>query len=216
VWLVAGAIIISACGEGGDVATSLVPTSVTTIPTSSVTATVATTSQPTTTTAVECPTRQPSLPDQELPEVVAETRERIYLAAIACDWAALEELTVQADGIQYGDGAIGWVGNPVPFWRDSVDGSPTSRGKHDLWYVAGVLELPYGTMETQDAAGQDVVYYYWPGVAREGPTADWDILLGVYSPQQVEAFRQRGNYVDGLYVGIRADGTWAWALWLST
>jgi hypothetical protein len=165
---------------------------------------------------MECPTRQPSLPDQELPEVVAETRERIYLAAITCDWAALEELAMQAGGIQYGDGAIGWVGDPVPFWRDSVSGSPMSHGKHDLWYVAGALELPYGTMETQDAAGQEVVYYYWPGVAREGPTANWDTLLGLYSPQQVEAFRQRGNYVGGLYVGIAGDGTWAWALWLST
>jgi hypothetical protein len=89
-----------------------------------------------------------------------------------------------------------------------------SHGKHDLWYVAGALELPYSTMETFDAAGNDVLYYYWPGVAREGATTDWDILLGLYSPEQVEAFRQRGNYVDGLYVGISADGTWAWALWL--
>jgi len=163
--------------------------------------------------SLQCPIREESLPDQDLPEAVAATREAIYLAALYCDWAALEELAIEAGGIEYGDGAVGWVGDPVPFWRDAMGG--IREGKHPLWYLAGALELSPVAVEGD---GGEILFYGWPGVAYKGnPTqADWDELRALYSEETIEAFRSGGEgYAGGFVVYIGPDGTWLGALIMS-
>ena len=101
----------------------------------------------------ECPIPTQGLPVQALPAPVAEIRARIHAAAGACDWLELHRLAEEAGGIEYADGAVGWHGDPVPCWL-------TNPG--ELRLLAGILELSFGVLESQDAAGNPVTYYVWP------------------------------------------------------
>lgn len=162
--------------------------------------------------SLPCPIREESLPDQDLPAPVAAAREAIYLAALYCDWYALEEMAMQAGGIGYGDSAVGWVGNPVPWWH-SLDA--LQDGKHPLWYLAGVLELSFTAVE---GANGQISSYVWPGiVTKDDPAqADWDELRSLYSDDWIEAIRAGGEgYVGGFSVAIWPDGTWYYALIVS-
>jgi hypothetical protein len=168
---------------------------------------------PTVNESLQCPMWTERLPEQDLPEEVAAAREAIYLAALYCDWGALEELAMAGGGIEYGSGALGWAGDPVPYWKRA--GGGTEGFKHPLWYLARMLELPFATVEGDD--GQ-ILAYLWPAVAAEAhrTQADWEQLRGVYSDEAIEAFRTgHEGYAGGFVVGIRPDGTWALALVVS-
>jgi hypothetical protein len=156
-----------------------------------------------------CPLASTGLPTQALPPAVAETRARIHTAAVTCDWLELHRLADEAGGIGYADGAVGWTGDPVPYWL-AVPG--------ELRLIAGMLELSFGVIESQDADGNPVTYYVWPAAdAHDVITeADWAELRSVYTDEYLAQMQGWGEgYAGGFTVWIRGDGLWQVALHVS-
>ena len=156
-----------------------------------------------------CSLPSDGLPAQALPAAVAETRARIHAAAIGCDWLELHRLAEEAGGIAYADGAVGWDGDPVPWWLANPD---------ELRLVAGVLEISVGVLETQDENGNPFTVYIWPAVALEEhrTQADWAELRRVYTDEYLAQIQEWGEgYAGGFVVAIREDGTWLSALHVS-
>jgi len=156
-----------------------------------------------------CPLPDRELPAQDLPAAVAQTRSRIHAAAVACDWRALSELARAAGGIAYSDGAVGWRGDPVPYWLVYPE---------ELRLIAGVLEMPFGVRESQDENGNPITVYIWPAVAMDEhrTEADWSALGAVYSAEEIARIRESGEgYAGGFVVAVRSDGTWRSALHVS-
>jgi hypothetical protein len=85
------------------------------------------------------------------------------------------------------------------FWREREQtGVPVLRR------LVMVLNLP---------PYQDRDVYVWPAASRDGATAeDWAALNGLYPPEQLAAMRSEGLGYTGLRMGIRADGTWQFAV----
>jgi hypothetical protein len=159
--------------------------------------------------AMPCPLPSTGLPAQALPPAVAETRARIHNAAVTCDWLELHRLADEAGGIGYADGAVGWTGDPVPYWL-AVPG--------ELRLIAGMLELSFGMIESEDADGNPVTYYVWPAAdAHDVVTeADWAELRGVYTDEYLAQMQDWGEgYAGGFTVWIRGDGVWQFALHVS-
>jgi hypothetical protein len=129
-------------------------------------------------TTFGCPFRQSALPEQELPAVVAETRERIYQAAINCDFQALSQLATEAGGIYYPNGT------------SRARGELPSNLEDMAWFVqiADALERPYCTVADPEQTNPDddkaATIYQWPAVA------------------QGEACQ------PGFAIGVRNDGRW--------
>jgi hypothetical protein len=155
----------------------------------------------------DCPLPSDGLPVQALPAAVAETRTRIHAAAVACDWLELHRLAEEAGGIAYADGAVGWHGDPVPWWL-------TNPGEIRL--LAGILELSFGTYQTTDESGNTITVYIWPAVILDEhqSEADWAELRRVYSDEEIQRIRTSEGYL-GFAVTIRADGSWKAALHVS-
>ena len=159
--------------------------------------------------AMPCPLPSTGLPAQALPPAVAETRARIYNAAVTCDWLELHRLADEAGGIGYADGAVGWTGDPVPYWLAVPS---------ELRLIAGMLELSFGVIESEDADGNPVTYYVWPAAdAHDVITeADWAELRGVYTDEYVAQMQGWSEgYAGGFTVWIRGDGVWQFALHVS-
>ena len=156
-----------------------------------------------------CPLPSDGLPAQALPAAVAETRARIHAAAIGCDWLELHRLAEEAGGIEYADGAVGWDGDPVPWWLANPD---------ELRLVAGILELSSGVVTSEDAEGNPVTFYVWPAADAHDPIteADWAELRSLYTDEYLAQMREGGEgYAGGFTVWIGEDGTWLSALHVS-
>lgn len=139
------------------------------------------------------------LSDQGLPAAVAEVRRRIFDAALACDYDALEEIALeQGEGFTftYGGGA-----DASAYWRDLEEAGAESP--LPLRALATILTMPY----TRNESGS----YAWPTAYSENPTDEaWEALVvsGLYSQDAVDRMKEQATGYLGYRTAITADGDW--------
>ncbi len=141
-------------------------------------------------------------PPEALPEPVAATWRAIISAATSCDVDALARLTAAGEGFQHSLGED--FPNAASTWtRLERQGEPVLRR------IAAMLTT---RLVIREQGGEQAVYV-WPYL--DGLTQitarDWDVLADIYSPAELEELRTSAAYA-GLRVGIRADGTWVFAV----
>jgi hypothetical protein len=195
--LALAALALAGCGTGTDEAGSPQPATVTVTETQTVTETEteAATAEP----ELDCSTAglRTTLPDQDLPAPVAEVREEIFGAAIACDYDELERLALeQGEGFtfSYGGGT-----SAADYWRE-LEESGTDDPMRTL---VTILSLPY----TRNESGS----YAWPTAYQESPSeADWQALVdaGLYTQDEVDRMKTQGTGYLGYRTAISADGDW--------
>ena len=138
-----------------------------------------------------------TLPEQELPPDVAAVRERIFGAAVACDYETLEQIALeQGEGFtfSYGGGT-----SAAGHWRELEE----SGADEPMRILATILTLPY----TRNESGS----YAWPTAYQESPTeADWQALVdaGLYSQEEIDSMQAGGSGYLGYRTAITADGDW--------
>jgi hypothetical protein len=142
-----------------------------------------------------------TLPEQDLPEPVAEVRRAVWGAAIACEYDELERLALErGEGFtfSYGGGT-----SAAEFWR-TVEEAGTERPL-PMRALATILALPF----TRNESGS----YAWPTAYEESPTDEaWQALVdsGLYAQAEVDEMRNApgaGGYL-GYRTAITADGDW--------
>ena len=139
-----------------------------------------------------------TLPEQELPPEVADVRERIFGAAVACDYETLEQIALEKGAgftFSYGSGT-----DASDYWR-SVEEAGTERPLPML-ALATILTMPY----TRNESGS----YAWPTAYNESPTEEaWRVLVvsGLYTQEQIDSMKAGGSYL-GYRTAITADGDW--------
>ena len=141
-----------------------------------------------------------TLPEQDVPPKVADVRERIFAAAVACDYDTLEQIALEkGEGFtfSYGGGT-----DASEHWR-SVEEAGTERPLPML-ALATILTIPHSRNETGS--------YAWPSAYEETPTdEDWQAVVdtGLYTQAVVE--QMKGPTSTG-YLGYRTaitpDGDW--------
>lgn len=138
-----------------------------------------------------------SLPEQDLPEPVAETRRQVFEAALACDYERLESLAGE-EGFTF---SFGTSGSPAAYWRRLEQ----ERGDEPLPLRAlvTILTLP----PTRNEGGS----YAWPAAYSESPSDEaWQALVvaGLYTEEQVELMRTQGTGYLGYRTAITPEGVW--------
>ena len=133
--------------------------------------------------------------DDGLPLAVAETRQKIYKAAVAHDYKALRSL-LDPETFTY---SFGGSGDPIGYWREQEQAEVPILG--DI--LTGVLHTRFGTAEG---------IFMWPSAAAKEPSewteADREAMRRAGSTEEeIRLFEQSGGY-GGWRTGIRADGTW--------
>lgn len=185
------ALALAGCGSGGgDDAASTVPVTVT----ETVTQTETVSGEP----EVTCSTAglRLTLPEQELPAEVAEVRQRIFDAAIACDYDTLEQIALEKGaGFTF---SYGGETDASDYWRTlEEDGA-----EKPMRTLATILTLPFSRNESGS--------YAWPTAYSEHPTEEaWQALVdaGLYTQAQVDQMKTAGSYL-GWRTAITADGDW--------
>ena len=143
-----------------------------------------------------------NLPEQDLPEVVADVRQRVFDAAVACDYETLEQIALEeGEGFTFSYGA-GPDDSAAEHWRE-VEETGTEQPL-PMRALATVLTLP----STRNETGS----YAWPTAYDESPTEEaWQALVeaGLYTQADVD--QMRGPTSTG-YLGYRtaitAEGDW--------
>lgn len=194
-WIAAAALALAGCGAD-DADEAATPQPVT------VTETVTETLPPATTEPeASCSTAalRLTLPEQDLPPAVADVRERVFGAAVACDYDTLEEIALeQGEGFTF---SYGGETDASTYWR-SLEESSTEEPK-PMRTLALILTLPF----TRNESGS----YAWPTAYSESPTAAaWQALVtaGLYTQEQVDQFQAQGTGYLGYRTAITADGDW--------
>jgi hypothetical protein len=185
------ALALAGCGsdEGNDAA-STVPVTVT----ETVTQTETVSGEP----DVTCSTAglRLTLPEQDIPAEVADVRERVFDAAVACDYDTLEQIALEKGaGFTF---TYGSETDASEYWR----GLEEEGTEEPMRVLASILTLPF----TRNESGS----YAWPTAYSEHPTeADWQALVdaGLYSQEQVDSMKTGGSYL-GWRTAITADGDW--------
>jgi len=140
-----------------------------------------------------------TLSEQDLPVEVAEVRQRVFEAAIACDYDTLEQIALErGEGFTF---SFGGGDSAAAFWRD-VEEAGTEEPL-PMRALATILTLPY----TRNEAGS----YAWPTAYDESPEeADWQALVdaGLYSRGEVELMQTQGTGYLGYRTAITPDGDW--------
>jgi hypothetical protein len=186
---VAAALLLAGCGAEEESA----PATVTETVRERVTVT-----EPPAEPAAECSTSglRLTLPEQELPEPVADVRQRIFAAAVACDYDTLEEIALErGEGFTF---TYGGGGSAAAHWRELEE----SGAEEPMRQLATILTLP----STRNESGS----YAWPTAYDESPTdADWQALVdaGLLTQEQVDQMKAAGSYL-GYRTAITADGDW--------
>lgn len=143
-------------------------------------------------------------PGAGLPPAAADLREALYDAAVACDHGRLEALATRGQRPFTFSFGAGEGDAPAAYWQMLERDEPGSR---PLWYLAQLLRLPHGQVETKGSG----VLIVWPrAAASERPTdAEYEELAdaGLYGAAETASFRELGGYV-GWRVGITPDGEW--------
>jgi len=139
-----------------------------------------------------------TLPEQELPPEVADVRERIFGAAVACDYDTLEQIALEKGaGFTF---SYGGETDASEYWR-SLEEDPAGEPKPMLT-LATILTMPY----TRNESGS----YAWPTAYNESPTDEaWQALVdaGLYTQEQIDSMKAGGSYL-GYRTAITADGDW--------
>ncbi|MFH1329821.1 MAG: hypothetical protein ABIJ48_04090 [Actinomycetota bacterium] len=155
----------------------------------------------TTTTGVlePCTVRESDLPPQDLPAEVAALRERIYRAAITCDFDTLATLVAErwAPVLGYGGPSM-CNGDPVDHWDWLINGF----GGDPLHLIAGTLELSYTMVQVDYGDVRTGTFYLWPAVVgKDSPTeADWQELQGLYTTRLIrDVFRASKSGRDHIF-----------------
>jgi hypothetical protein len=137
-----------------------------------------------------------TLPEQELPAAVAEVRQRIFDAAVACDYDTLEQIALeQGAGFTF---SYGGGDSAAAHWRELEE----SGAEEPMRHLATILTFPY----TRNESGS----YAWPTAYDESPTdADWQALVdaGLHTQEQIDQMKTAGSYL-GYRTAITADGDW--------
>lgn len=140
-----------------------------------------------------------TLPDQELPEPVADVRQRVFDAAVACDYDTLEQVALeQGEGFTFSYGA-GPDDSAAEHWR----GLEESGAEDPMRVLATILTMPF----TRNESGS----YAWPTAYSEAPTDEaWQALVdsGLYSQEEIELMRSGGTGYVGYRTAITAEGDW--------
>jgi hypothetical protein len=140
-----------------------------------------------------------TLSEQDLPVEVAEVRQRVFEAAIACDYDTLEQIALErGEGFTF---SFGGGDSAAAFWRD-VEEAGTEEPL-PMRALATILTLPY----TRNEAGS----YAWPTAYDESPEeADGQALVdaGLYSRGEVELMQTQGTGYLGYRTAITPDGDW--------
>ena len=150
---------------------------------------------------VECSTAglRLNLSDQDLPGPVEDVRQRVFEAAVACDYDTLEEIALeQGEGFTFSYGA-GPDDAAAAHWRELEE----SGAEEPMRVLATILTLPY----TRNESGS----YAWPTAYSESPTDEaWQALVegGLYSQGEIDAMREGGSGYLGYRTAITADGDW--------
>lgn len=195
--VVAAAVLaLAACGsESADETAAEQPVTVT--------ETVTTTLPPATTAPeAECSTAglRLTLPEQDLPPAVAAVRQRVFDAAVACDYDTLEQIALeQGEGFTFSYGA---GTDASEYWRSVEEGSePEPKPMRAL---ATILTLP----GTRNESGS----YAWPSAYDEAPAdEDWQAVVDAGLYTQAEVAQMQSPTSTG-YLGYRTaitpDGDW--------
>lgn len=135
------------------------------------------------------------LEQQGIPEPVAQMRQRIAAAAIACDFDGLARLAAASDaGFMHSFGAEGEA--PASF-RESAAEIQDPRGP--LALLVKTLSLPHCNSNT---------LYIWPSAFCDGATEeDWSLLRGLYTDEQIREVRELEMFPFHR-AGITASGAW--------
>jgi len=137
-------------------------------------------------------------PQSELPAPVAEQREAILTAALACDIDALAALTGPSFTASFGGG------DPTEIWTADEE----EFGYEPMRSLVEILRLAPTTGDD----GNGGIAYTWPpafsyGTWEDVPEADREALRVLYDDDDFEGFAQFGGYV-GYRTTITEDGTW--------
>ena len=191
--LALAALLAGGCGAESDEAAA--PETVT------LTVTAAATLPPpptTTEAAATCSTStvRTTLPEQELPAAVAAVRQRIFDAAIACDYESLEAIALeQGEGFTF---SYGGETSAADFWRGLEE-----SGETPLLDLVRILSIPH----TRNESGS----YAWPSAYDETPTdEDWQALVdaGLYTQAEVDEMKAQNTGYLGWRTAITAEGDW--------
>lgn len=128
-----------------------------------------------------------------LPRGVAAMRLAIARAAVRCDFAALQALTVR--GSQTFTFQFGETTDPGTFWQheEAVD-------HHPLRAMVKLLGMPYTRLG-------DGLQYIWPSAFQDHPREpDFAALGTLYTRDAIAHFRQVGYL--GYRLGISPTGEW--------
>jgi hypothetical protein len=138
-----------------------------------------------------------TLPEQDLPPAVADVRQRIFDAAIACDYETLERIALErGEGFTF---SYGGGDSAAEHWRQLEE----SGTEEPMRILAAILAMPY----THNEAGA----YAWPTAYQESPSqADWHALVeaGLYTQKQVDSMKGGGTGYLGYRTAITAAGDW--------
>ena len=192
--LLAAAAVLAGCGSESDEAAAPQPVTVT------VTETETETLPPPATTEPEpgCSTStvRATLPQQELPEAVASVRERIFDAAIACDFDSLQQIALeQGEGFTFSYGA---ETSAADYWRGLEE-----SGETPMLDLVRIVSIPYTRNETGS--------YAWPSAYDEAPTdEDWQALVdaGLHTQAEVDEMKAQNTGYLGWRTAITAEGDW--------
>ena len=137
-----------------------------------------------------------TLPEQDLPAAVAEVRQRIFDAAVACDYDTLEQIALErGEGFTF---SYGGGDSAAAHWRELEE----SGAEEPMRVLATILTLPF----TRNESGS----YAWPTAYDESPTeADWQALVdsGLSTQEQIDQMKAGGMYL-GYRTAVTADGDW--------
>jgi len=145
-------------------------------------------------------------PEQEgLPHDVGVTRQRIWQAATARDFGALQAL--MPDGFRSSFGDENGPEAAVAMLRGMEQ-----RGEDPFGLILRLLAVPYGT---QDPEGGPA-YYAWPRPFTIEPSRwtneDIDIMRGLGATDaDIAGYREFGGYI-GWRIGIRENGQWEYLI----
>ena len=137
-----------------------------------------------------------TLPEEDIPAEVAEVRQRIFDAAVACDYDTLEQIALEKGAgftFSYGGGD-----SAAAHWRELEE----SGAEEPMRQLATILTFPF----TRNESGS----YAWPTAYDESPAdADWQALVdaGLYTQEQIDQMKTAGSYL-GYRTAITADGDW--------
>jgi hypothetical protein len=187
--LVVLALLVAGCGGSNEEATTVTVTT-----SQTVTETVPATTAPGGGSGGECSASGLSADlaaDSALPAAVAETRQKVAEAAVACDYDRLQAIALEQDGFTY---SYGGETSAADFWAGEEE-----RGEQPMKVLVESLRQPGHEYQGN---------WVWPRAYADTPSdADWQALSGIYSQDEITSWRETGQFL-GYRVGITPSGDW--------